>query len=137
MLGLVMATVMMAVLVQTGQAQPRSGMEFMLLVLAGVWVVAVGASVAIKGVFISQARSRWEGSGGELREEDLAPAFAASTIMRAALIEAPGLFGAVAFLVSGNAAALVAPLLSLAALGLLFPTDEKFRAFMRDVTGGT
>jgi hypothetical protein len=137
MLGLLITTLMMALMTQTGrtQPQPQSGSELMLLVVAGAWVVAAGTSFAMRGMFVSQARARWDGARGDNPEEALAPVFMASTIARAAMIEGAGLFGAIAFFVYGQTLALLAPLLSLGLMGLMFPANDKFRAFVHEVTG--
>jgi hypothetical protein len=134
LMGLITATGVMFMLVQQGIHQPQRGMESLLLVLAVLWPVTAGASLLIKGAMMKQARTRWEAEGGG-DDSALFPHFMSMTIVRAALLEGPGLFGAVTYLLTGNALALIAPALSIAGLGLMFPTEEKFRDFVRSVTG--
>jgi len=135
LMGLITATGVMFMLVQQGIHQPQPGLESLLLVLAILWPVTAGASLLIKGAMVKQARTRWEAEGGSGDDNALFPHFMSMTIVRAALLEGPGLFGAVTYLMTGKPLALIAPALSIAALGLMFPTEEKFRELVRSVTG--
>jgi hypothetical protein len=134
MMGLLTMTGVMVVLVMQGMYQPQPGLEILLIVLTVLWPTTAGMSFVMKGVMAKQARAKWDASGGG-EEEDLMPSYQATTIIRAALLEGPGLFGAITYLLTGNALALIAPALSLAGLGLIFPSEDKFRDFARSVTG--
>jgi hypothetical protein len=134
MMGMLTMTGVMVVLVMQGMYQPQPGLEMLLVVLAVLWPTTTGMSVIMKQMMIKQARAKWESSGGG-EEEDLMPSYQVTTIIRAALLEGPGLFGAITYMLTGNVLALIAPALSLAGLGLIFPSEDKFRDFARSVTG--
>ncbi|HYE61531.1 MAG TPA: hypothetical protein VD997_06020 [Phycisphaerales bacterium] len=134
MFGLLTASAVMFMLVHMGVQQPQHGLEILLYVLAALWPVCAIMSVVMNSVMVRQARAQWNNGSGQGDEDDLLPAYSSAVIVRGALLEGPGLFGAVAFMLTGNMLALIAPALSLAALGLIFPSQEKFRAFVRDVT---
>lgn len=136
MMGVGSATGVMFALVHFRQHSPTPGMEVLLLVTAGFWPISAAAAYVVGRAMTAKARADWNSSDGRGDETDLAQPYLGMVIVRAALVEGSGLLGAVTFLLTGNMLALIAPALSLAALGLLFPTEDKLQAFVRDVTGG-
>lgn len=63
------------------------------------------------------------------------PSFFTLTLIGCGLAEGWGLFGAIAYMLSGNQWALLAPLLAVLLLALQFPTRDKLSTFVSSVTG--
>jgi hypothetical protein len=132
-LGLVAATGVMYALVASGHATPSASGSVLLLVLAVLWPSTLATSVVLSRAWVRQARADWQQSGGD--RESLLPRFLALTILRGALLEGSGIFGAVVYMMTGQGAALLAPVLSAGLmLTMVFPTRERFEGFVRDVT---
>lgn len=132
-LGLVAATGVMYVLVASGHAPPSSSADVLLMALAVIWPTTLAASLVISRAWLRQARAEWQQSGGD--QDSLMPRFLMLTILRSALLEGSGLFGAVVYMMTGQGAALLAPVLSAGLmLTMVFPTRERFEGFVRDVT---
>jgi hypothetical protein len=131
-MGMVMLVVVSAYLID--QKQFHTQPQAMLLYAAlGLWPACALVAMLMGGVLRKQAGTAWrEGSSGDT--EALAPKYLVMTIVRAALMEGPGLFGAVVFLLTGEVIALSVTALSLVGLALLFPTEDRYQAFVRDVT---
>lgn len=67
--------------------------------------------------------------------EKLAPVWLNGVLVSTAMAEAAGLLGGVTYLVTGRPEALTAPAVVVAAMALTFPTEARFRSFVRAVTG--
>jgi hypothetical protein len=132
--GLVAVSGVMYALVAGGQVSPHAQGDLLLLILAVLWPATAGMSVFMGRTLTQQARAEWQQSGAG-DEDALAPRFLVLNILRGALLEGSGLFGAVAFMLTGEPAALLAPVLSAGLLlGMVYPTRERFESFVRAVT---
>ena len=100
-------------------------------VLVGIALSEVPAYLLLRKVFIERARQQREESMEALRK-GLAPLpLATFTILAAALIEGPGLFGAVILILGAPWAVIAAPILSVALILLHMPTRERLEALVR------
>ncbi|MFI4917463.1 MAG: hypothetical protein ACIAS6_13275 [Phycisphaerales bacterium JB060] len=116
--------------------------------LAGAAALAIPACVlagiAIKASLLQQSRTAW--LRGEHRDEQpgspsatdavtsFEEAYVRGTLIQMAAIEGFGLVGAVCALVTGQLLFLVSPMLAVLGLGLIFPTEAKFRATVKHLT---
>ncbi len=99
---------------------------------AGVLLsIAVGSSQA------QAARMRWlrseEADVGEVADS-FELAFAQAALLRAATLEGFGLLGAISSLLTGELLFLVAPAIAVVGMGLVFPTSQKYRAYVDELT---
>jgi hypothetical protein len=118
-----------AVVASRGPLSPDPHLANMLLiVLFPLWFASV-----IGGVVLGRATSSRlaRGPAEGRTPESLLAQFSSITIIRSALAEGPGLFGAIVLLLSGWYAAALAPFLSLVVMALSFPTRERLDAFER------
>ena len=92
----------------------------------------LAAFVLAGRIFLDQTRSRL--AVVEPDEPQILGAYQTYTILRAALIEGPGLFGGVVYLISGLGYGFVLMVLSLIGLVMILPTDERYRDFREAVT---
>jgi len=133
MMGMVTMTVVIVALVEMGMFKPQRN-DVLLMAVAAMWPVLTVTAFAMGLLVKRQAREQWKGSGGD--QEALLQPYATGVILQAALMEGGGLFGAIVFFLTGEQLALLAPGLSVAMLGLVFPTEGRFQGFVRDVTAG-
>lgn len=98
---------------------------------------AVLLGVAIRSSMLQQARLAW------LRERDanagesivrFEAVYARASIVQSALLEGFGLLGGVGALVTGQLLFLAAPAIAIVGIGLVFPTEMKFRALADRLT---
>jgi len=110
--------------------------EIMLAVLAALAAGAALAYFVVRRVIVSQLQRRCAGLDSH---EDvttlLMSQFFTLTVLGCALAEGPGLFGAVIYLLTQNALALLAPALAVLLLLAQFPTDGRFGSFSIAVLG--
>jgi hypothetical protein len=118
-LGIIVFSVVAAILVSTDAVPARPELGSSLLPA----LVAAAVLMMVVFVLVRQVLR------ADLRPEKLLPRFLALTIVSGALAELPSLFGVVVFLLTRQWAALLAPILGLAALVLLFPSRDKFARF--------
>jgi hypothetical protein len=102
-------------------------------VVGGLLVMSVVVGMIIRKQAV--ARSRREHEASPLAEGTLLQRFGSMTIVRAALSEGAALMGVMAFFVTGEALGLVGAGVGLVFLAAIFPTQDRFGAFVRDVTG--
>jgi hypothetical protein len=100
--------------------------------LLALVVPMIAAFVLAGRIFLDQTRSRF--ALLEPGEPEMLAAFQTYTILRAALLEGPGLFGGVVYLVSGLGYGFVLMIVSLVGLLMILPTEERFRDFREAVT---
>ncbi len=102
------------------------------LLLAGmVGFIAVGASAR------TRARRAWqERADDEQGAHAVGSVLLNTTIVRAALVEGPGLFGCVYTLITGNLAGLATAAVSVAFLVSLVPVRSRSRALLEHATAG-
>ncbi len=109
--------------------------------LAGAAALSIPAcvlvGVAVKSSQLQQARLHWlrEHDDDEHRAiEAFEDAYARGTLVQLAAIEGFGLLGATCALVTGQLLFLVSPMLAIIGIGLVFPTEAKFRAIVTHLT---
>lgn len=109
--------------------------------LAGLLLLILGALVVVemlvyfvirRGTMAKLRQSLREAPLDADSEGRMLPAMATLTLIGAAMAEGIGLFGVVAFLITGQTAALAAPAIALLVLVLRIPTQEKLSAFVAD-----
>jgi hypothetical protein len=101
-----------------------------------LWVVMLAIVVLVPGFLARSARKRWEARADDdaaMRRVYLG--FSTMSILHAAMMEGPGLFGAVATLLTGNALFLLAPLASVIVLTALFPRASRMNRWIEEATG--
>ena len=109
--------------------------------MAGMVALAFPASVllgiAVKSSIYQQARLVWlreteaESRESIVRFED---SYSRATLVQSATIEGFGLLGCVGALVTGELLFLIAPAMAIIGLGLVFPSESKFRALTDHLT---
>jgi hypothetical protein len=137
MMGLLSASVVMALLVVIGHRPASPGLApTFAFIVPGLFVTTLVVSVLVGRVLATQARQQWEGTP-EPKDAALfaMPKFEVRAIFRGALLEGPGLFGAVATLLTGEFLFLIVPGLSLIGLAAMFPTRDRVLDFVDQVTG--
>ena len=103
-----------------------------LLFPAGVLLsIAVGSSQA------QAARLHWlrqeEADVGEAAT-DFEESFGRSALLRVATLEGVGMLGAVSALLTGELLFLVAPAIAVVGIGVVFPSEDKYRAYVDRLT---
>lgn len=144
MAGLVLFSIVVLVLPLGGSAPSPSApqppetdsdsMELMFGVILGAWAVfAIPASLFIlpamrkkAGIAAADAHSDAEPDAAKLAAIGF---YTTGLLLRSALIEGWGLFGAVVALITGEMLFLIAPILAVAIIGAYFPTRAKFERF--------
>jgi hypothetical protein len=112
--------------------------------LAGPLGLALGVFVVVAAVAYTLVRNRMIAGLRQIYEEqstpddtatELAPRYAAITIIGAALAEGPSLLGGIVVMLTGQWTALVVPGVGLVVLALLLPTRDRFASFVTQATG--
>lgn len=109
-------------------------MEMIFAILLGAWaILAIPASLFIlpamrKQAGIAAADSASDADPDAPRLAAIGP-YTTALLLRAALVEGGGLFGAVIALITGQMLFLIAPLAAAAIIGAYFPTRAKFERF--------
>lgn len=137
MMGLLTASVVMALLVVIGHAPPSPAhAKTFAIVVPGLFVATLAASIVVGRALQTQARQQWDATSPPKDAVTFVmPKFEVQSILRGALLEGPGLFGAVATMLTGEYLFLVVPGLSLLGLAATFPTRDRVRDFVDRVTG--
>lgn len=103
----------------------------------GLFVLSVCSAFAAGPLLKKQAARVWEArADDEAATVRAVQSFSALTVMRSAFFEGPGLFGAVAVMLTGNAFFLIAPAVCVLLLALGFPTGGRLQGWLDDVAGG-
>lgn len=121
-------------------------LERMMVAAAVVtWVGCTVAAAALWMIMLVRTRRVWEAGGlrqgglpGQPTNEDVAgflPPYTSALILRAAMLEGPGLFGIIVFLLTGNWIGMVIAGLSALGLAAMFPTRSKFLAYASRIVG--
>lgn len=101
-----------------------------------LFALAIVASVpGMSAVMIRQARTRLRGRPSPSRG-DLLRLYFPYVVVRSALLEGLGFFGAAVFLVSGLDLGLLVAVAAIAGLVLIFPTAVRFRNYCDRLSGG-
>lgn len=141
--GIFIMTVTMGAIAYARTAPPIAGL---LAPLAGAAALAIPACVlagiAIRASLLQQARLAWlRDEYGSVRpgpEQDAVTSFEEAyvrgTLVLMAAIEGFGLVGATCALVTGQLLFLVSPMLAVLGIGLIFPTEAKFRGTVERLT---
>ncbi len=132
--GVLVFTAVMGGLAYAGMNTP---IPALLAPLAGAVALSLPASVlvgiAVKSSILQQARMAWlradggDDAGAIAVFED---AYGRGTLIQVAALEGFGLLGVVSAFVTGQLLFLFAPVLAVMGIGLLFPTEAKFRAIV-------
>ncbi len=107
----------------------------MLGVLGMVWLSSAGMSFFIPAMIANGLKRQFTGAPPDEAMRELMPRYRVIAILRGALLEGPGLFGAVAAFLTGAWGAFTAPALSLLLLLVTFPSVKGFLRFVDAVTG--
>jgi hypothetical protein len=114
---------------------PASSDPFVWLVIA-TGVCGLVLVMLLPGLLAKQARKLWEArADDEMAMRRVYQGFMSVSILQAALLEGPGLLGAVATMLTGNALLLLAPGLAVVFLAALFPRRSRFDRWVEEVTG--
>lgn len=137
MMGLLSASVVMTLLVVIGHAPPSPSLaKTFAVVVPALFAATLVASVVVLRALTSQARQQWEAASPHEDPAAFAmPKFEVQAILRGALLEGPGLFGAVATMLTGECLFLIVPGLALLGLAATFPTKDRALDFIDHVTG--
>lgn len=102
----------------------------------GTGFVSLLIVMLLPGLMAKQARKKWEArADDEMAMRWVYQGFVNLSILQAALLEGPGLLGAVATMLTGNTLLLLAPGLSVLFLAALFPRRSRFDRWLEEVTG--
>ncbi len=138
--------VMTATMGAVAYARTAPAAPALLAPLAGAAALAIPVCVllgiAVKASMLQQARTAWlRGEYGGVRPgpdggavTTFEEAYVRGTLIQMAAIEGFGLLGAVCALVTGQLLFLASPLLAVIGIGLIFPTEAKFRATVERCT---
>lgn len=138
-LGIAAFTVVVAVLVSNGGVPAQPSLVAPLGATVGVLGMSlVGMVPLLRRTIVKQTAQKVRANAAsDAAGRLLGQGFAAATIGAAAAVEGWGLLGAVTLFLTGWWPAIVAPLVASGIiLGLLLPTQERYEAFVREVTGG-
>jgi hypothetical protein len=107
-----------------------------LLMLAAYVPMSYIAAFVFRSLYCAAARKKFTPtSDHDSDQRALISRFSAMTILCCSLLEGAGLLGAVVHYLTGNLQALIPVALSAFVMLLFFPSDGRFAAFERDVTG--
>lgn len=137
MMGLLSASVVMALLVFIGHKPPSPALaRTFAMIVPGLFLTTFVVSVVAGRALTSQARQQWETTSPPKDAAFFAlPKYEVLVILRGALLEGPGLCGAVATMLTGEYMFLIVPGLSLMGLAATFPTEDRLLDFVDRVTG--
>lgn len=137
--GLVSFAMVVALLQQAGSLTPSAGSRagLLLAAAAAMWgASALAGTLLRRGMLASMRRSRdWAALPEDDRRAQLASPFATRSILWAALLEGPGLFGVVVLLMTGSVVALIPTFLSVCGILLDLPTPTRFERYVAAVVG--
>ncbi|GIK19948.1 MAG: hypothetical protein DYG93_11945 [Leptolyngbya sp. PLA2] len=109
----------------------------LLVAVAGLMFVGVVGFIAVGASARARARSAWqERADDEQGAHAVGAVLLNTTIVRAALVEGPGLFGCVSTLITGHLAGLAAAAVSVVFLVSLVPVRSRSRALLEHATAG-
>ncbi|MEM1165099.1 MAG: hypothetical protein AAGI30_02280 [Planctomycetota bacterium] len=123
--------------VQPGGFVPGSTMALVLgVAVIGVAIGTTVAQVVIRGGVIASVRAAVEQAANpDEAVSRVGQAFTGLTIIRAAMFEGWGLFGVVSLMLTGQWVFVLAPLASVVGIASVFPTRDRFGAFLDRVLG--
>ncbi len=134
-MGVLMITGVAAAMAATGKATQKDIAMMLLLALGGLAIAELVAYRAlVRPTILRQVRRNYAAAAEDAKEAFLLGQFTTMTILAAALIEGVGLFGAVILLITGQWAAIAAPLIAAGALAFLMPSREAVDRFRREVS---
>lgn len=131
--GMVVATGTFVALKMTGSLKASPSpvpVETFMMALGALAIVDTIALLVVPGMMIKKGAERYRAAATDAdRETVLLTTLQTVTIIKCAMVEGVGLFGAVIFLVTGAWPALIAPALATLVLLAFFPTAGKAQAF--------
>lgn len=136
--GLFVATVVLGGLAYARATPPTPAL---IAPLAGAAALSIPACVlvgiAVRSSILQQTRLAWLGNpAGDQSQavDEFESAYSRAVLVQAATIEGFGLLGATCALVTGQLLFLASPLLAILAIGIIFPTENKFQAVVATLT---
>ncbi len=105
------------------------------MVVKGLTVVGVILGWVLWRVFLKQARARAQGQEQAEAADTVFPLFQTALVLRAALIEGPGLFAVTATMLTGNWWNMAWAGVALAGFIAIFPTRGTFAHYVEEATG--
>lgn len=136
--GLIMISAVLGGLAYANVTQPQPAL---LAPLAGVvalaFPVCVLAGIAIKSSIYQQARLAWLRENQDAASnpvEHFENAYTRAALLQMALLEGMGVLGAVCAFVTGEVLFLAAPLAGVVGMGLVFPSEGKFRGMIEQLS---
>lgn len=116
--------------------RPEADSWIILAGTAGVLMLAgaIGAMVVLPRVAKARAQAAWSARSSDAAGlSAVILEYGQSVILRSAMFEGPGLFGAIVMLLHGKPVVLAVPVLALVGLGFLFPTASRAAGFANTV----
>lgn len=136
--GMLVAAAICGGLAFAGTAQPSRAL---IPPLAGFVALSFPAgvllSIAVGSSQAQAARMGWlrqEEADAGVAATEFEESFGRSTLLRVATLEGFGILGAVSAMLTGELLFLVAPAIAVVGMGLVFPTEAKYRAYIDRLT---
>lgn len=134
LMGVVAFTIVAVVMVNNGRPLKPAMATPLGIALATCALFCIFGAIAF-GRFVTNAnRAPWQAHPDPVPELMLQP-FVIVTILRAALLEGPALFGVLVFLVTGRWEMLIAAAAGVIGLLAIFPSRARFESFVSAVSG--
>lgn len=112
------------------------GLDAFPIVVPVVGAACLAAVVLIPPFMVRSAQRRWESrADDDAATRRVYGGFVQLSVVQAALLEGPGLLGAVATYLTGNGFYLGAPLAAVVCLAVLFPRAARVARWIDEVTG--
>jgi hypothetical protein len=132
--GLALLTIVSLLVVRSGGMQVQPGLGLVLLPAVGAtWLGGAIACAVVRSKRTAMARKASEEPGSDPRA--VQGVYATTALIQAALLEGPGLFGTVSYLVTAEPLALVATGLSVIGMVALMPSRAGLQDFLEAVAG--
>lgn len=122
--------------VSGGGPSGTGGVDPFLWLLVGVGALSLTFVVLAPGLLVKQARKQWEArADDESAMSSVYQGFLSLSVLQFAMIEGPGLLGAVVTLITGNWLMLIATGVSVLMMAALFPRRSRMERWVEEVTG--
>lgn len=113
-------------------AAPPPNQEIYMYVLGAIAFGAVSGAIIIPAALVRQSAHVYRGAASDAeRDAIVTRLFGTTTILRCAMVEAVGLFGAVVYFLTGETGFLAAPILAGLCMLAFFPTRGKVESLRR------
>ncbi|MEK6703445.1 MAG: hypothetical protein AABZ53_14385 [Planctomycetota bacterium] len=116
-----------------GAAKPPLPETALYVFLGALGVGCVLAYFVQSGMCVKKSKELWNARTSDDEGHDaVARALMTTTILKAALVEGPGLFGAVLILLTGSLIGLAAPIVALLLLAVMLPARSRLESLMAE-----